>query len=52
MPSRINQSRSWCFGAPVIIACLLAASVAAQTAWGHLGLDIAVDEVAELVRKF
>ena len=32
MPSRINQSRSWRFSAPVIIACLVAASAAAQTA--------------------
>jgi hypothetical protein len=32
MPSRINQSRSWCVSAPVIIACLVAASAAAQTA--------------------
>jgi len=32
MPSRINQSRSWCLSAPVIIACLVAASAAAQTA--------------------
>jgi hypothetical protein len=30
MPSRINQMRSWCL--PVIIACLVAASAAAQTA--------------------
>jgi hypothetical protein len=32
MPSRINQSRSWCLSVPVIIACLVAASAAAQTA--------------------
>lgn len=32
MPSRINQSRSWSVGAPVIIACLVAASAVAQTA--------------------
>ena len=32
MPSRINQSRSWCVSEPVIIACLVAASAAAQTA--------------------
>src|SRR5712671_676635 len=32
MSSRINQSRSWCLSAPVIIACLVAASAAAQTA--------------------
>src|ERR1700704_5415281 len=31
MPSRINQSRSWCVSTPVIIACLVAASAAAQT---------------------
>ncbi len=32
MPSPINQGRSWCVSAPVIIACLVAASAAAQTA--------------------
>ena len=32
MPSRMNQSRSWCLSAAVIIACLVAASAAAQTA--------------------
>jgi hypothetical protein len=32
MPSRINQSRSWYVSTPVIIACLVAASAAAQTA--------------------
>jgi len=32
MPSRINQSCSWYVGALVIIACLVAASAAAQTA--------------------
>jgi hypothetical protein len=32
MPSRINQSRSWCVSAQVIIACLVAASATAQTA--------------------
>src|SRR5947207_1307628 len=37
MPSRINQSRSWYLSAPVIIACLVAASAAAQTARGVRG---------------
>jgi hypothetical protein len=32
MPSQINRSRSWCLSAPVIVACLVAASAAAQTA--------------------
>jgi hypothetical protein len=32
MPSRINQRRSWCVSAPVIVACLVAVSAAAQTA--------------------
>lgn len=32
MPGRINQSCSWCVSAPVIIACLVAASAATQTA--------------------
>src|SRR6476620_1179596 len=32
MPSRINRYRSWRVSAPVIIACLMAASSAAQTA--------------------
>jgi hypothetical protein len=32
MPSRINQNRSWYVNAPFIIACLAAASTAAQTA--------------------
>src|SRR5260221_11770721 len=32
MPTRINQCRSWRVSAPVIIACLVAASGAAQTA--------------------
>jgi hypothetical protein len=32
MPSRINQTRSWYLSASVIIACLVAASAAAQTA--------------------
>lgn len=32
MPSRLSQSRSWCVSGPVLIACLVAASVAAQTA--------------------
>jgi hypothetical protein len=37
MPSRINQSRSWCLSAAVIVACLVAASAAAQTAREVLG---------------
>jgi hypothetical protein len=32
MASRIYRSRSWCVSAPVVIACLVAASAAAQTA--------------------
>ncbi len=32
MPSRINQSHSWCVSAWVIVACLVPASAAAQTA--------------------
>src|SRR5260221_673053 len=32
MPSRINPSRSRCLNAPVIIACLVAVSAAAETA--------------------
>jgi hypothetical protein len=32
MPSRINQRRSWCVSAPVIVACWVAVSAAAQTA--------------------
>ena len=32
MQSRINQSRSWCASALVIISCLVGASAAAQTA--------------------
>src|ERR1700681_4818360 len=32
MRSRINQSRSWCVSAPVIVACLVAVPADAQTA--------------------
>ena len=37
MPSPIGQSRSWRVSAPVLIACLIAASAAAQTAREVLG---------------